>query len=216
MEELANLAMLIETGENIKAVAEADRLINAGVPVKKIITESLVASLESLRDKCTAENFQLLDVLLASRAMVEVIDQSIAKTLENSMDVIANSNSKDSVSKVLVIGTILGDVHDLGKHLVSTVSRVSGIRVVNLGKDISPEKFVEAALKEGADFVGVSSLMTICLPTINEIRPLLEENNISPLIVAGGAAVQQVEDGNLDVDYIAFDAFDALNYFLGH
>ncbi len=218
MSNILQLARLVEAGENTKAVTEADRLISLGIPVKKIIQDGLIAALQSLKDKCTEENFQLLDVLLASRAMIEVIDQVIARELEERMDSIADTYEKkhqDRIkTKTLVIGTIQGDVHDLGKHLVATLARVSGLRVINLGKDVPPEAFIDATIRENADIIGVSSLMTVCLPTINEIRTLAQRRAINPVIVAGGAAVQQVEDGYLDVDYVAFDAFDGLNYFL--
>ncbi|MBF8275030.1 MAG: putative cobalamin binding protein [Candidatus Brocadiaceae bacterium] len=218
MADISRLAMLVEAGENTDAVAEADLLISLGIPAKTIINEGLIPALQSLKDKCTTENFQLLDVLLASRAMSEVIDQVIARKLEGHMDLIANmyevANKSLTKTKTLVIGTIQGDVHDLGKHLVATLSRMSGIKVINLGKDVPPEVFVEAAVREKADVIGVSSLMTVCLPAINEIRQLAQKKAIYPRIVAGGAAVQQVDDGYLDVDYIAFDAFDGINYFL--
>lgn len=218
MADISRLAKLVEMGENADAVVEADRLISRGIPVKIIINDGLIPALQSLRDKCTTENFQLLDVLLASRAMVEVIDQVVARGLEGNMDRLADmyeeKNKTKERTKTLVIGTIQGDVHDLGKHLVATLSRMSGIRVINLGKDVPPEVFVNAAAREKADIIGVSSLMTVCLPAINEIRHLAQKSAIHPVIVAGGAAVQQVEDGYLDVDYVAFDAFDGLNYFL--
>lgn len=218
MADILRLAKLVETGENRESVTEADRLISQGVSVETIIYGGLIPALQSLRDKCTTENFQLLDVLLASRAMVEVIDQVIARELEGRMnqlaDIYEKKGSTQVKTKTLVIGTIQGDVHDLGKHLVATLSRMSGIKVINLGKDVSPEVFIEAATREKADIIGVSSLMTVCLPTINEIRNLAQKKAINPIIVAGGAAVQQVEDGYLDVDYVAFDAFDGLNYFL--
>ena len=216
MPNLSKLIGLVETGDNLEAVAEADRLVSQGVSAKKIINEGLIISLQSLNDKCTKENFQLLDVLLASRAMVEVIDQILARKLEDSMDQIADVYEKKhkDKTKTLVIGTIQGDVHDLGKHLVATLSKISGIKVINLGKDVPPDVFVETAIRENADIIGVSSLMTVCLPTINEIKKLMRDKEINPVIVAGGAAVQQVEDGYLDVDYVAFDAFDGLNYFL--
>ncbi|MBI5235479.1 MAG: cobalamin B12-binding domain-containing protein [Deltaproteobacteria bacterium] len=217
MSNVAELARLVEAGENVKAVAEAERLFLSGVSVQNILTEGLVAALRALSHKCTTENFQLLDVLLASRAMVEVIDQVVAQEIENGMDRIAAMHEArmdgDNCKKTLVIGTIEGDVHDLGKHLVATVSRISGIRVVNLGKDVPPQAFVDAAVRERAHIIGVSSLMTVCLPSINKIRPLAEKSGISPVIVAGGAAAQQVEKGYLDVDYVAFDVFDGLNYF---
>lgn len=218
MADISRLAMLVEAGENTDAVAEADQLISSGVPAKTIINKGLIPALQSLKDKCTTENFQLLDVLLASRAMSEVIDQVIARKLEGHMDLIADmyevANKSLTKTKTLVIGTIQGDVHDLGKHLVATLSRMSGIKVINLGKDVPPEVFVEAAVREKADVIGVSSLMTVCLPAINEIRQIAQKKAIYPRIVAGGAAVQQVDDGYLDVDYIAFDAFDGINYFL--
>ncbi len=218
MTDISRLAKLVEMGENTDAVVEADRLISRGIPVKIIINDGLIPALQSLRDKCTTENFQLLDVLLASRAMVEVIDQVVARGLEGNMDRLADmyeeKNKTKERTKTLVIGTIQGDVHDLGKHLVATLARMSGIKVINLGKDVPPEVFVNAAVREKADIIGVSSLMTVCLPAINEIRHLAQKNAINPVIVAGGAAVQQVEDGYLDVDYVAFDAFDGLNYFL--
>ncbi len=218
MANISRLAMLVETGENTDAVAEADQLISRGISAKTIINEGLIPALQSLKDRCTTENFQLLDVLLASRAMSEVIDQVIARKLEGRMDLIADmyevTNKSHGKTKTLVIGTIQGDVHDLGKHLVATLARMSGIKVINLGKDVPPEVFVEAAVREGADIIGVSSLMTVCLPAINEIRQLAQKKAIHPRIVAGGAAVQQVEDGYLDVDYVAFDAFDGINYFL--
>jgi len=220
MSELSLLIELVERGENVKAVAEADRLISIGLPAKEIINNGLIIALQSLKHKCTIENFQLLEVLLASRAMVEVIDQVMARNLEGEMDKIAHvhslTNEAEAEQKVLVIGTIQGDIHDLGKHLVATLSSLSGLKVINLGKDVPPAAFVEAAERENADFVGVSSLMTVCLPTINEIRPLLKDRGITPLIIAGGAAVQQAEKDCLDVDYKAFDAFDGINYFMKH
>lgn len=216
MPDLSKLIRLVGTGENLEAVVEADRLISQGVSVEKIINEGLITSLQSLNDKCTKENFQLLDVLLASRAMVEVVDQILSRKLEDSMDQFADVYEKKhkDKTKTLVIGTIQGDVHDLGKHLVATLSKISGIKVINLGKDVPPEVFVGTAIKENADIIGVSSLMTVCLPTINKIKSLLQDKDINPVIVAGGAAAQQVEDGYLNVDYVAFDAFDGLNYFL--
>lgn len=118
MADISRLAMLVETGENTYAVTEAGQLISPGIPAKTIINEGLIPALQSLKDKCTAENFQLLDVLLASRAMSEVIDQVIARKLEGHMDLIADmyevTNKSYKKTRTLVIGTIQGDVHDLG------------------------------------------------------------------------------------------------------
>lgn len=218
MPDLSTLISLVENGENAKAVTEADRLFSEGASVKEIIVDGLTTALQALKDKCTIENFQLLEVLLSCRALVEVVDQVVARELENCMDQFVGFRGSmiglKEDAKVLVIGTIQGDVHDLGKHLVATLSSLSGIKVINLGKDVPPQTFVDTALREKADIIGVSALMTVCLPAVNEIRPLALRSGINPLIVAGGAAAQQADREYLDVDYVAFDVFDALNYFL--
>ncbi|MCP4267391.1 MAG: hypothetical protein GY777_17805 [Candidatus Brocadiaceae bacterium] len=218
MNDFSVLIKLVQEGDNSKAVAEADRLISRGIPSKVLIEMGLVPALQELKSKCTIENFQLLEVLLSSRAMTEVIDQVIARDLQQSMDGILDSCNREFSNKkgscVLVIGTIQGDVHDLGKHLVSTLSSLSGIKVIDLGKDVPPENFVNTAIKENADIIGVSTLMTVCLPAINEIRSLAQKKQFTPCIVAGGAGAHQAEPEYLDVDYVAFDAFEGLEYFL--
>ena len=115
--------------------------------------------------------------------------------------------------KTIVIGTIQGDVHDLGKHLVATLCRFNNLKVVNLGKDVPVESFIAAARKEKADFVGVSSLMSVCLPKIKMIKPALVAQGLGHIkVIGGGSAVQQSSAETLRVDYLAFDAFDGLDY----
>lgn len=218
MPDLSNLISFVENGENTLAVEEADRLFSQGVSAKEIIVDGLTTALQALNKKCTIENFQLLEVLLSCRALVEVVDQVVARELQDSMDQVVERHrsviKEQKDSKVLVIGTIQGDVHDLGKHLVATLSSLSGLKVINLGKDVPPETFITAAEREKADIIGVSALMTVCLPSINQLRPLAARSGISPVIVAGGAAAQQADREYLNVDYVAFDVFDGLNYFL--
>ncbi|MBI3599301.1 MAG: cobalamin B12-binding domain-containing protein [Nitrospinae bacterium] len=218
MNSINDLSLLVERGENNKAVALADRMLDTGVDIHEII-KALTSGLGALRNKCTVENFQLLDVLLASRAVTEVIDQCIARRLQNTMDEIADAyeilhSSNGRRQKALVIGTIQGDVHDLGKHIVATISRLSDIKVINLGKDVPPQNFIDAAIRERADIIGVSSLMTVCLSAVKEVKPLCIKNGLANLkVVAGGSAAQQASAESLGVDYVSFDAFDGLNYF---
>lgn len=217
MEPLSELALFIEQGENVEAVDLAGQLLKKSYEVEDIV-QAVSKGVAILRNKCTVENFQLLDVLLASRAMVEVIDECVAHTMKNKMDSLAEEQEKGNInnnqSKTLVIGTIQGDVHDLGKHIVATLCRFSNLRVENLGKDVPVETFVEAAIKEEADFVGVSSLMTVCLAKVKEIKPALIKKGYGHIkIIGGGAAVQQSSPERLNLDYLAYDAFDGLDYF---
>lgn len=216
MDALNDLAMLIQQGENVKAVKCAEKLLNNSCSVEDIVS-AVSKGLTVLRNKCTIENFQLLDVLLASRAMVEVVDECVARTLENDMDRMAeNHEAAIVVSKktTIVIGTIQGDVHDLGKHVVATLCRFNNFNVVNLGKDVPVDSFVKAAIKEKAEFVGVSSLMTVCLPKIKHIKDSLVTKGYGQIkVVGGGSAVQQSSVDSLNLDYLAYDSFDGLDYF---
>ena len=217
MDPLSELALLIEQGENVGAVALANRLLKESYETEDIV-RAVSKGVAILRNKCTIENFQLLDVLLASRAMVEVIDECVAQKLKNKMDVLAEEHEKEIINsnqfdKTLVIGTIQGDVHDLGKHIIATLCRFNNIRISNLGKDVPVEIFVEAAIKEKADFVGVSSLMTVCLSKVKEIKPALIKKGYGHIkIIGGGAAIQQSTPEKMNLDYLAYDAFEGLDY----
>lgn len=215
MNRLKELSSLVQHGENRQAVALADKLLTESETPDQIIS-AISDGLKELRNKCTIENFQLLDVLLASRAMIEVVDECLAHHLEGVMDNAAeNYENKCAAEKkrTLVIGTIQGDVHDLGKHVVATLCRFNDLRVVNLGKDVPVENFVEAAFLEKADFVGVSSLMTVCLDKVREIKPALEKRGLTDIqVIGGGSAVVQSSAEILNLDYKAVDAFDGLNY----
>lgn len=215
MDALNDLAMLIQQGENVKAVKCAEKLLSNSYSVKDIIS-AVSKGLIVLRNKCTIENFQLLDVLLASRAMVEVVDECVARTLENDMDRMAEKHeAANAASKktTIVIGTIHGDVHDLGKHVIATLCRFNNFNVVNLGKDVPVDSFVKAAIKEKAEFVGVSSLMTVCLPKIKHIKDSLVTKGYEQIkVVGGGSAVRQSNADSLNLDYLAYDSFDGLDY----
>jgi methanogenic corrinoid protein MtbC1 len=211
---LTDLALLVQSGENVEAVRCAEKLLDDSVSIEEIVN-AVSEGLAVLRNKCTVENFQLLDVLLASRAMVEVVDECIAKKMKDDMDILGEGADLGAGvgDKTIVIGTIQGDVHDLGKHIVKTLCRFNNLRVVDLGKDVPVENFIMAASEENADFIGVSSLMTVCLPRISVIKELLIEKGLDGVrVIGGGSAVQQSSAEKLKLDYLAFDAFEGLDY----
>ncbi len=216
MDKLDELSYLVQKGENVEAVSCANDLLTEDCPVEEVV-DAISKGLEVLRNKCTIENFQLLDVLLASRAMVEVVDECIATRMKENMDDAADAFNMNQPSKTIatiVIGAILGDVHDLGKHIVATLCRFNNFRVIDLGKDVPVEKFVDTAIKENADFIGVSSLMTVSMGNIEHIKTQLAEKGFGHIaVIGGGAAIQQSSCESLNLDYVAQDAFDGLDFF---
>lgn len=203
--QLRDLIEAIIRGEAETAVIIAESLLQQNVPCESIIENGLTEALRSLDTKCTNEEFNLLEIMLAGRAMVSVLDEVITPRLP--------FNSPHSPHKTIVIGTIKGDIHDLGKQVVKTLFSARGFRVIDIGRDVEPLDFVRIAIIEGAHYIGVSSLLTLNIPFIREIKRILRNEGVNNIkVIAGGAAIQQTRPEDLDVDYVAKDAFDALHY----
>ncbi|HHN64185.1 MAG TPA: hypothetical protein ENK09_02340 [Nitrospirae bacterium] len=205
--EIDELIQAIVQGEAHLSVNLAEALIAKGLTIESIIQDGLTAALQSLNAKCTNEEFNLLEIVLAGRAMMAVMDNVIIRYLPP-------ARATESVpEKTLVLGTIEGDIHELGKHVVKMLLRSSGYRVIDIGKDIRPEEFVERAIQQDAGYIGVSSLLTTTIPSIRRIKELLNKAGRPDIkVIAGGGAIQQTSRDDLNVDFVAQSAFDILNY----
>ena len=207
MPSLDELTEAITIGENRQAVLLATELLSKGVSEHQIITEGLTRALEALDTKCTASEFDLVDILLAGRAMTDVLEQVLRPRLE------AQNIEQGVAPAVIVLGTIQGDIHDLGKNIVATVLKAAGFKVVELGKDVPAIEFVQAAQKEEATFIGISSLLTFTIPEIRKVKDLLLEQGLSGVtVIAGGAAISRTTPDYLNVDFVAKDALTAWRY----
>ncbi|GFN22848.1 cobalamin B12-binding domain-containing protein [Thermanaeromonas sp. C210] len=201
-----DLALAIARGDNKEAVAMARQLLARGLDVELVVEEGLTKALESLDVKCNNEQFSLLEILLAGRAMMDVMEQVICRH-------ISLSSSRLKRNEVVILGTIKGDVHDLGKNIVGLMLKVCGYKVVDLGKDVDPLRFVEAAAHEGARYIGVSSLITTTVDYVKEVKKLAVQEGLKEVrVLAGGAALRQAEAGELNVDYVAQNVFNLLQY----
>ncbi|MEL7657771.1 MAG: cobalamin-dependent protein, partial [Bacillota bacterium] len=139
----------------------------------------------------------------------EVVDEVVCQEIEKSPTEFGSMGQKG----VFVIGTIQGDIHDLGKNIVVTLLRTVGYKVIDLGKDVPPAQFVVTAKEAQADFIGVSSLIFSSAASIREIKRLLQEENMTnTMVIAGGAAVKQLEKADLNVDMVAADAFELIRF----
>jgi methylmalonyl-CoA mutase cobalamin-binding domain/chain len=202
------LKQAILKGENKLAVQHAKQLLTTDVQLKELLEAGLTKTLESLGHKCMTEEFNLLEILLAGRAMMDVVDQVILPCLE------LEKNEIDPEIKIpkIIIGTIQGDIHDLGKNITRTMFQCAGYRVVDLGKDVPPLEFALAAKEEKADCIGVSSLISTTIPLIKEIKRETGAVGLKKvLVMAGGAVMAQCQPEDLGVDVVARDVFDGLN-----
>ncbi|GAB4410245.1 MAG: cobalamin-dependent protein [Thermodesulfovibrionales bacterium] len=194
-------------GEAEQAIEVSGRLLRDGLSIESLIDHGLTAALRALDVKCTNEEFNLLEIMLAGRAMMAVMDEVVSPYLHQF------SKATGNPDKTIVIGTIKGDIHDLGKHVVKMLLMARGFRVIDIGRDADPVDFVRMAILEGARYIGVSSLLTINIPYIREIKEILKREGFDWIkVIAGGAAIQQTDPEDMNVDYIAGDAFDAIRY----
>lgn len=208
--DILPLINAVVNGDNTLSVELSEQLVKNGLPVDLLIHDGLTAALRSLDVKCTNEEFNLLEIMLAGRAMMSVMDKVVAKYVP--------SLGQDAASpgQTIILGTIRGDIHELGKHVVKMLLKANGFRVVDIGRDVPPAHFVKAAIREGAAYIGVSSLITLTIPSIREIKRILAAEGAPNItVLAGGAAIQQANPSDLNVDFVAKNAFDALHFLNG-
>lgn len=191
-------------GRHKDAVTQAERLLSSGTDVYSIVEHGLSPALKALDVKCTSDEFNLLEIMLAGRAMMDVMDKVVVNHLDHGQAI--------GDRGTIILGTIKGDIHELGKHVVRIIFRCAGYRVIDLGKDIEPEQFVRAAEEEKADYIFVSGLISVVAPHVREVKQCLQKRSLSVPVIAGGAALQQMTEDDLNVDYVAKDAFDGLHY----
>jgi methanogenic corrinoid protein MtbC1 len=189
-------------GDHAGALVETRKLRDAGVGCERLVTEGVEAAMVELDAKCTVEQFNLLEIMLAGRAVMGVI-----RELYPPMD--PHPVTKGTV----VIGTPEGDVHDLGKNVLKAVLTAKRFRVVDCGKDCPVETLIETAERERALALSVSGLVTSVIPQVQILRERMRERGLGHVVLlAGGAALKQASAESLNVDFVADTAFDGLHY----
>ena len=175
--------------ENVfKAVIEFDReraprLVEAalaeGVAVSDILEKGLVAAMDEVGRRFTAGEMFVPEMLGAAQAMkdaLEVLKPHLGLALVGA-------------SETVVIGTVRGDLHDIGKNLVAMMLEGAGFQVVDAGVDVSPEQFVEAVREHGARVVALSALLTSTMPSMRATVETIRESGLDAMTIIGGAPV---------------------------
>lgn len=169
---------------NADRVEELTRqALDQGIEVKKILEEGLIAAMDVVGERFEKEELFIPEMLLAAEAMTRGLD--LLRPL------FAESGIKPQGT--VVIGTVEGDRHDIGKSLVSMMMKGAGFKMIDLGVDVSPEQFVKAVKEEGAHLVGMSALLTTTLPSMKATVEALKEAGLLDKVktLIGGAPVTQ-------------------------
>ena len=189
-------------GDQAHAVAAAKKLGEAGVGHEQIITDGVEAAMLELNAKCTVEEFNLLEIMLAGRAVMGVMKELYPP-----------GTHLPRKKGTVVLASLEGDIHDLGKNVLKMILTAKGYRIVDCGKDCPVEKLVDAAKQEAALAIGVSGLITSVIPHVRKLREEMTRPGFGHiLIMAGGAALKQASAASLNVDFVAETAFDGVSY----
>ena len=196
------LLHLVEAGNAEKVYQLTNDAIGKELAPKQILNDGLITGMNVVGEKFREYEIFLPDVLLAAKAMYA------------GMELLKPHFIKDGIPSLgkIVIGTVKGDLHDLGKNLVGIMLKGAGFEVIDLGKDVSPEKFIETAVDEKAELIGMSALLTTTMPVMQEVVELINEKKLNGKIktIIGGAPVTKEYAEKIGADAFAFDASNSV------
>jgi 5-methyltetrahydrofolate--homocysteine methyltransferase len=173
------------------------------IPLKDILDKGLIAGMDVVGQKFKCNDIFVPEVLLSARAM-----QQGMKVLE---PLLIGAGIKP-LAKV-AIGTVRGDLHDIGKNLVAMMFKGAGLEILDFGIDVAPEKFVNAALNSGASVVAMSALLTTSMPSMKKTIDALKQAGVRDKVktIIGGAPVTQGYADEIGADGYAPDAASAVD-----
>jgi 5-methyltetrahydrofolate--homocysteine methyltransferase len=174
--------------------------LEAGTDPSRILHEALISAMDEAGARMSSGEMFIPEVLVAADAMkaaMEVLSPHLTGT---------GGNEKATV----VIGTVEGDVHDIGKSLVALMLDGAGFDVVDLGVDVKTETFVETAREHGAAVVGMSSLMVTTMPKMRNVIAALREAGVTAKPIVGGAPLTKAYADEIGADGYAPDAGGAV------
>jgi methanogenic corrinoid protein MtbC1 len=197
----ALVAAILE-GDCAESVLRAEQLRTSGTSSEQIVIRGIEAAMMELDGKCTLEDFNLLEIMLAGRAVTEV------------MKLLYPGDSDLSATKgTVIVASLEGDVHDLGKNILKIILTGSRYRVVDCGKNCPLPRLMDVAAREQPLAVGISGLITHIIPEVRQVRDLLRLRGLDQVrVIAGGAALKQSTAEKLNVDFVAESVFDGLHY----
>jgi 5-methyltetrahydrofolate--homocysteine methyltransferase len=201
MADMNALADAVINGDQSTAIEITKEALAEGIPAKKILDEGLIKGMDTVGTLFKQNEFYIPEVLIAARAMkmaMEVLEPELAHA------------GVQPIGK-LAIGTVQGDLHDIGKNLVAMMLKGAGFEVVDLGVDVKIEKFVEQVRDAGVQMIGMSTLLTTTMPSMEKTIKAIKQAGLTAKVIIGGAPVTQDYADKIGADGYAADAATAVD-----
>jgi len=203
MADFKELAGLVISGDVEKVISTTRQMLDAGEDPMKIINEGLINGINVIGERFKEGEIYVPEMMMAAQAMKAGMD--LAKEKVEGSDI-------PTAGKV-IMGTVAGDLHDIGKNLVAMMLESSGFNVVDLGVDVEADKFIAAVREHNAQVIGMSALLTTTMPAMKEVIEALKEGGLrsNVKVMIGGAPVTQDYADEIGADGFAADAGIAID-----
>ncbi|HEX6973560.1 MAG TPA: corrinoid protein [Vicinamibacterales bacterium] len=202
MTMIQEIGECLQRGEDDRVASLVQDAIASGLPAEQILNAGLIAGMNVVGEQFRLREIFLPDVLMAARAMYAGLD--LLKPLL----------ARDGVPVAgrIVLGSVQGDLHDIGKNLVAIMLKGAGFEVIDLGHDVPADRFVDAAIQHDASIIGLSALLTTTMPVMEEVVGLVRTRGLAGRVrvIVGGAPVSEEWAREIGADAYAFDAANAV------
>lgn len=201
MVDLKLLAATIMEGDQNTAVEITQAAIDEAIPPKTVLEEGMISAMAVIGERFSKNEIYIPEMLIAARAMksaVELLEPELVKA------------GVEPVGKFM-LGTVAGDLHDIGKNLVGMMMKGAGYDVIDIGIDASAEKFIEKAKESGAEIIGMSTLLTTTMPAMEKTLKAIRDAGITAKVIIGGAPITQAYADKIGADGYAPDAAAAVD-----
>lgn len=202
MEVITQILESLQNGEPDQVSQLTKQAIDDGIDLKIILDQGLIGGMSVVGQKFKEHEIFLPDVLLAAKAMYAGMEVLKPLMIENDIS---------SIGKI-VIGTVHGDLHDIGKNLVGIMLRGAGFDVIDLGSNVPAGKFIDKAIETNADMIGLSALLTTTMPVMKDVVDLAKEKGILGRIkiIIGGAPLSADYAAEIGAHAYCFDGINAV------
>jgi len=198
-DRLETIKDLVINGKRGEALAHIDAALAAGHGAKRIMTDALIPAMSIVGEKYSSGEFFLPQMMIAAKAMSEAMAHIGPRLIQSGYERKGKA----------VLGTVAGDFHDIGKNILKLMLEGNGYEVVDLGVDVSPEAFVEAARREAPQFVLMSALITLTMESMRRTIEALEAAGVRAAVKVGvgGAPVTDKFAEEIRADFYSADAY---------
>ena len=200
-ESLEKLKGAILVGDTNKAIELVKQSIKKGIQVKEILNGAILKGAEEAGKLYEEDEYFLPDLLMTGDAI-----NATTEILKNSL----KENSEMESRGTILIGTVEGDIHDIGKCLVVSLLQGQGFNVVDLGSDVPPQEFLQKAKEINPILIGLSGLMTMSISKMIETVQLLKSENIPSRIIVGGGILSKESCEMVGADEYAKDGWEGV------